>query len=231
MNLLRRSILAAPLVWVLSAQSVPDDFQQVGRVVAVGDVHGEKDALVAVLKMAGVIDEKERWSGGSTHLVQIGDLPARGPQTREAFDLLMRLEKEAASAGGKVHALIGNHEVVNMSVDLRNVLPEEAIGRLNENAGAVASVRLASAGAAMLQIDQDVQRLAHDVVRAFAFHVDDEADATCIALVTRVVQTGYFRSEHRRHILQLRAPIRKYNDLRIFMRAAHEALSGCPHRG
>jgi hypothetical protein len=125
MNRLRRTLLAAPFAPLLKAQSIPDDFPQVGRVVAVGDVHGDKDAFSAVLKMAGVIDEQERWSGGKTHLVQIGDVPARGPQTRQAFDLLMRLEKEAASAGGKAHAIIGNHEVGVMSGDLRNVLPEE----------------------------------------------------------------------------------------------------------
>ncbi len=125
MTLRRRAFLAAPFALIGRAQSIPDDFPGVGRVVAVGDVHGDKDALAAVLRMAGVTDDADRWIGGETHLVQIGDVPARGPQTREAFDLLMRLEKEAASAGGKVHAIVGNHEVGVMSGDLRNVLPAE----------------------------------------------------------------------------------------------------------
>jgi hypothetical protein len=81
MNRLRRALLAAPIAPLLRAQSIPDDFPQVGRVVAVGDVHGDKDAFAAVLKMAGTIDAEERWTGGKTHLVQIGDIPARGPQT------------------------------------------------------------------------------------------------------------------------------------------------------
>jgi hypothetical protein len=75
--------------------------------------------------MAGVIDANERWTGGTAHVVQLGDVPARGGQTRQAFDLLMRLEAEAQAAGGRLHALIGNHEAGVMQDDLRNVLPAE----------------------------------------------------------------------------------------------------------
>ena len=101
------------------------DWQGASRVVAIGDVHGDKDALSAVLRMAGLIDASDRWIGGTTHVVQMGDVPARGPQTRQALDLLMRLEQEALAAGGRVHALIGNHEAGVMRGDLRNVLPAE----------------------------------------------------------------------------------------------------------
>ena len=41
------------------------------------------------------------------------------------LDLLMRLEGEARKAGGRVHALLGNHEVMNMLGDLRYVNAEE----------------------------------------------------------------------------------------------------------
>jgi hypothetical protein len=105
--------------------SAGPDWQGVSRIVAIGDVHGDKDALAAVLRMAGLIDATERWTGGTAHVVQTGDVPARGPQTRQAFDLLMRLEREALAAGGRIHALIGNHEAGVMRGDLRNVLPAE----------------------------------------------------------------------------------------------------------
>jgi hypothetical protein len=104
---------------------VPDTFSGVERVVAVGDVHGDADALKEVLRLAGLLDEKGRWSGGKAHLVQTGDVPDRGDHTREAFELLMRLEGEALAAGGRVHALLGNHEVMNMLGDLRYVTPGE----------------------------------------------------------------------------------------------------------
>jgi hypothetical protein len=95
------------------------------RVVAVGDVHGAYDSLVTILGFAGIVDEKRHWAGGKAQLVQTGDLLDRGKDTRKVLDLLMRLEGEARKAGGRVHALLGNHEVMNMLGDLRYVNAEE----------------------------------------------------------------------------------------------------------
>jgi hypothetical protein len=125
MNMTRRSFLAAPLGLAAGVSKLQDDWQGIGRVVAVGDVHGDCDALAETIRMSGLIDDQNRWIGGRAHLVQIGDVPARGPQTRKVFDLLMELEKEAAIAGGRVHAIIGNHEAGVIYGDLRNILPEE----------------------------------------------------------------------------------------------------------
>ncbi|MCX6628163.1 MAG: metallophosphoesterase [Candidatus Solibacter sp.] len=97
----------------------------VARVVAVGDVHGDYGGFVEVLRSAGVIDQKERWTGGKTHLVQVGDVLDRGAGSRKAMDLLINLEKQAAKAGGRVHALIGNHEAMNRYGDLRYTTPGE----------------------------------------------------------------------------------------------------------
>jgi hypothetical protein len=102
-----------------------DSWDSVARVVAVGDVHGDYDQLVTVLKDAGVIDARLRWSGGKTHLVQTGDRLDRGADSRKVMDLLMRLEKEAKKAGGRVHPLLGNHEAMNMLGELRDVSPGE----------------------------------------------------------------------------------------------------------
>jgi hypothetical protein len=103
----------------------PYSFQGVERIVAVGDVHGDVDALRDVLKLAGLIDAQGHWSGGKAHLVQTGDIPDRAEHTRDAYELLMRLEVEARKAGGRVHALLGNHEIMNMTGDLRYVTPGE----------------------------------------------------------------------------------------------------------
>jgi len=97
----------------------------VERIVAVGDVHGDYDQLVTVLKTAKLIDDQLNWTGGKTHLVQNGDILDRGPDSRKAMDLLMRLEKQAADAGGYVHALIGNHEAMNVYGDFRYTSPSE----------------------------------------------------------------------------------------------------------
>ena len=107
------------------AQTDEWHFSGVERVVAVGDVHGAYGALVTTLQKAGVIDEQAHWIGGKTHLVSTGDLLDRGAESRRAMDLMMRLEHEAPKAGGRVHQLLGNHEVMNLNGDLRYVADEE----------------------------------------------------------------------------------------------------------
>ena len=116
--------VALPAAATVSADDVCD-VRGAPRVVAVGDVHGAYDNFVRVLQMTGLVDDQVRWAGGKAHLVQTGDLLDRGVQTREVMDLMMRLEKEAKKAGGRVHALLGNHEVMNMLGDLRYVDPGE----------------------------------------------------------------------------------------------------------
>jgi hypothetical protein len=100
-------------------------FEDASRVVALSDVHGAYPAMVRTLQSAHVIDESGAWSGGDTHLVVVGDLLDRGPESRAAMDHLMRLEEEAPGDGGRVHVLIGNHEAMNLMGDLRYVAPEE----------------------------------------------------------------------------------------------------------
>jgi hypothetical protein len=100
-------------------------FEGVDRVVAVGDVHGDLEAVTEILRTAGIIDQRGKWIAGKTHLVQAGDLLDRGPQSRKVLDLFMRLEKDAAKAGGRVHCLIGNHEAMNIYGDLRYAAPED----------------------------------------------------------------------------------------------------------
>ncbi|MCL6450533.1 MAG: metallophosphoesterase [Acetobacteraceae bacterium] len=92
------------------------------RVVAVGDVHGACDELVRHLKATGLVDGSLRWVGGRTHLVQTGDVLDRGPAPLAALDLLMRLAVEAAEAGGRVYALLGNHELMAVESGLGDPL-------------------------------------------------------------------------------------------------------------
>ena len=94
------------------------------RIVAVGDVHGSYDGLVAILQRAELIDAGAHWIGGEATLVQTGDLFDRGLQVREVLDLLMRLQGEADSAGGRVIVLLGNHEGMNLTGFYRDVNPE-----------------------------------------------------------------------------------------------------------
>lgn len=101
------------------------DIRTTERVVAVGDVHGAYDRFIAILRAAGLIDGRARWTGGRAILVQTGDVVDRGPDSRRVLDLLRRLEREAARAGGRVYPLLGNHEVMRMVSDWRYVSAEE----------------------------------------------------------------------------------------------------------
>ncbi len=75
------------------------------RVVAIGDVHGAYDQFVAILRAAGLVNTRDRWSGGRAVLVQTGDILDRGKDSRKVIELLRRLEREARGAGGQVIAL------------------------------------------------------------------------------------------------------------------------------
>jgi hypothetical protein len=85
----------------------------------VADTHGEYEVLGRMLRAHRVIDAKSRWSFGRGHLVILGDVFDRGPNHTEILWLLYQLDAEAKKAGGGVHLLIGNHEVMVLRGDLR----------------------------------------------------------------------------------------------------------------
>ena len=116
--------LMLALLGVLVPGSVPAS-PPPGRIVAVGDLHGDYDAWEAIARAAGLVDAKGKWVGGNTVLVQMGDVPDRGPDSLKIIHQLMKLQREARSKGGQVIALVGNHEAMNMTRDLRYVHPGE----------------------------------------------------------------------------------------------------------
>ena len=89
--------------------------------IAIGDVHGDFDDFCSILQTAGLIDEQRHWTGGKATLLQLGDLIDRGPKPREVLDLMVSLDEQSAKAGGRVVALLGNHEMMNLMGDLRYV--------------------------------------------------------------------------------------------------------------
>lgn len=112
------------------------------RVVALGDIHGDWDALLDVLVLAQLIASKEdlRWTGGSTYVVQCGDildrfgrvqLPNNAPEflkddgTGElrALAYLSWLDDQAVKEGGRVLGVLGNHEWNNFRGDMRYTTP------------------------------------------------------------------------------------------------------------
>jgi hypothetical protein len=94
------------------------------RVVAIGDIHGDLTALRGALRLAGAIDSDDRWIGKDLTVVQTGDQIDRGDQDRQVLDVLEKLEAEAKAAGGALHVLLGNHELMNAGFDFRYVTPK-----------------------------------------------------------------------------------------------------------
>lgn len=101
------------------------DFDGVERVIAISDIHGAHAAFVETLQAAGLVDASLQWSGGRAHLVIVGDILDRGDHSRASMDLLMQLEPQAGAAGGRVHVVLGNHELMNLVGDLRYVAKGE----------------------------------------------------------------------------------------------------------
>ena len=107
------AFLASPAA--VAAEEIPWEWSGIERIVVVGDLHGEYENFIKILKGTNVVDENEHWAAGNAHLVQTGDIMDRGDEARKIFDLLIRLEKEAEAAGGMVHVLLGNHEEINLT--------------------------------------------------------------------------------------------------------------------
>ena len=101
----------------VALQSIPE------RIVAIGDVHGAGDTLATLLRHVELIDDERRWTGGATTFIQTGDFTDRGPQVREVMDLLMQVEDNSHEAGGQVRVLLGNHETMNLTANIRDATP------------------------------------------------------------------------------------------------------------
>jgi Calcineurin-like phosphoesterase len=91
------------------------------KMLVLSDIEGNFKGFKMILLGAKVMDDKFNWTFGKGHLVLVGDYFDRGTNVTECLWLVYKLEKEAAEAGGKVHFIMGNHEVMNLSGDIRYV--------------------------------------------------------------------------------------------------------------
>jgi len=95
--------------------------ENVSRILAISDIHGEYGSFVSYLKNAGVINDALEWVWGDGHLVVLGDVFDRGPRHTECLWLIYELERQAAQTGGRVHLVLGNHELMVLRGDNRYV--------------------------------------------------------------------------------------------------------------
>ncbi len=105
----------------VSPASPPALWPAPARLVAIGDLHGDVTSAMLALKLGGLVDDHGTWVGGTSWLVQTGDVLDRGRNGPSMLTFLGGLETEAAAAGGKVIVLDGNHELMNLQGDWRYV--------------------------------------------------------------------------------------------------------------
>ena len=91
------------------------------KFLSISDFDGHIEGFTMILRGEGVIDSNFNWTYGDGDLIISGDLFDRGLHITECMWLLYKLESEAAIYGGKVHLIIGNHEIMNMTDDWRYV--------------------------------------------------------------------------------------------------------------
>jgi hypothetical protein len=100
------------------------DFKKITKQLAISDIEGNFRDFRRLLQANGVIDSNYNWTFGEGHLVLTGDFVDRGDQVTEVLWLIYFLEEKAKAAGGYVHFVLGNHEIMNMSGDLRYLNPK-----------------------------------------------------------------------------------------------------------
>jgi hypothetical protein len=96
-------------------------YEMPDKMFIISDIEGNFKGFQSILIGAGVIDAGFKWTFGSGHLVFVGDMFDRSPNVTECLWLLYKLESEAEMQGGKIHFILGNHEVMNMKKDFRYV--------------------------------------------------------------------------------------------------------------
>jgi len=105
-------------------ETVQLEYNGTFKVGAISDIHGQYNTLIKLLKNNGVITKKGKWNFGNGHFVIVGDIFDRGPMVTEVLWFLYDLEKQAEKKGGKLHVLLGNHDVMVLNGNLRAIHPK-----------------------------------------------------------------------------------------------------------
>jgi len=94
------------------------EYKGIKKMLVLSDIEGNFEAFRKLLQGNQVIDENFNWTFGKDHLVLVGDFVDRGVMVTEVLWLIYSLEEKAKAAGGYVHYILGNHEIMNMANEL-----------------------------------------------------------------------------------------------------------------
>lgn len=96
-----------------SITSKPDVYRLPEKLIVMSDIEGNFDGFSSFLINNGVVDKNLDWIFGSGHLLLNGDFVDRGENVTQVLWLIYKLEQEAIKYNGKVHYILGNHEIMN----------------------------------------------------------------------------------------------------------------------
>lgn len=99
-------------------------YDDADKIFAVSDIEGNYRAFRDLLLVNGVVDDQLGWSFGAGHLVLLGDFVDRGFFSTQALWLIYKLEQEAREQGGRVHYILGNHEIKNLQGNFESASPK-----------------------------------------------------------------------------------------------------------
>ena len=99
----------------------PSVYSMPKKLIAISDIEGNFEQFKEFLINNKVMDKNYKWTFGKGHLVTVGDFFDRGLFVTQTLWLIYSLEEQAEKAGGKVHFVLGNHDLMNMNKDLRYV--------------------------------------------------------------------------------------------------------------
>ena len=109
----------------IETYSIPSQFNQVDdyypvsdKILVISDPHGQYEIFKQLLVNNKVIDNDCNWIFDNNQLVVLGDVFDRGDTVHDILWLIYKLEGEAENCGGKVHFLLGNHEIMVLQNDL-----------------------------------------------------------------------------------------------------------------
>lgn len=111
---------------------VPNDvYEPQDKIFVTSDIEGNFNTFYSLLLGNKVMDKDYNWIYGDGHLVICGDMFDRGTEVLPSLWLLYKLEQQAKNKGGAVHFILGNHDVMNLSFEIRYVKEKyKALARL-----------------------------------------------------------------------------------------------------
>jgi len=113
-------------------------YPAVKRIIVIGDIHGDYNMMIQLLKIGKLIDDNNKWIGKDTFVVQVGDQIDRcrpinqschnkfSTKNDEGNDIKILLffsdlHVQATKYGGAVFSLLGNHELMNVDGNFKYV--------------------------------------------------------------------------------------------------------------